>query len=119
MSLDVSYTNESLPIQACKTLTKWLYHNPKYTHLVKPGMLDKYTPFSTVFPGDQHKATREAFIEAARMNPNEPDPDVQNGLGVLFNLNGDYDKAIDCFKAALEVKPEDCLLWNRMATSRR
>ncbi|PRD26583.1 UNVERIFIED_CONTAM: Peroxisomal targeting signal 1 receptor [Trichonephila clavipes] len=70
MSLAVSYTNESLPIQACKTLTKWLYHNPKYTHLVKPGMLDKYTPFSTVFPGDQHKATREAFIEAARMNPN-------------------------------------------------
>lgn len=117
MSLAVSYTNESLPIQACETLTKWLYHNPKYSHLVKPGMLDKYTPFSSVLPGDKHKATQEAFIEAARMSPNEPDPDVQNGLGVLFNLDGDYDKAIDCFKAALEVKPEDCLLWNRLGAT--
>ncbi|GIY16582.1 peroxisomal targeting signal 1 receptor [Caerostris darwini] len=117
MSLAVSYTNESMPVQACDTLVQWLYHNPKYSHLVKPEMLDKSLTLTSVLPSEKHKATQDIYIEAARMSPDEPDPDVQNGLGVLFNLSGDYDKAVDCFKAALQVKPEDSLLWNRLGAT--
>ncbi|CAL1263962.1 unnamed protein product [Larinioides sclopetarius] len=117
MSLAVSYTNESMPMQACDTLVKWLYHNPKYTQIVKPEMIQENSSTSSVLPGVRLKDTQDMYIEAARLSPNDPDPDVQNGLGVLFNLSGEYDLAIDCFKAALEVKPDDSLLWNRLGAT--
>ncbi|XP_035226649.1 peroxisomal targeting signal 1 receptor-like [Stegodyphus dumicola] len=117
MSLAVSYTNETLQVQACETLVKWLLKNPKYTHLVKSNFVDDTLPVSSILPSKKREAAKEMFIEAARMNPTDPDPDVQNGLGVLFNLSSEYDKAIDCFKAALQVRPDDSLLWNRIGAT--
>ncbi|KAL1115876.1 hypothetical protein AAG570_006165 [Ranatra chinensis] len=125
MSLAVCFTNENYQSQACKVLKEWLRANPKYTDLVPSSEND----FESAFLGlslmtgifcirELHDQVKGMYLEAARRNPTETiDADVQCGLGVLFNLSSETDRAVDCFKVALQARPDDAALWNRLGAT--
>ncbi|KAF0309595.1 Peroxisomal targeting signal 1 receptor [Amphibalanus amphitrite] len=120
MALAASYTNESYPLQACAALREWLRHHSEYKHLVKVDTSAAHP--SAVFQpsllgGDTHGAVQAEFLEAARLRPSDPDPDVQCGLGVLLHMAGDYERAVECFSAALSVQPENAQLWNKLGAT--
>ena len=129
MALAVSYTNESYQKQACEALAQWISVNPAYAAITSQVGLDLDAAknakedhpmiVSSVVSSKLFNQVKEAFIKAALMCPSGPmiDPDVQSGLGVLLNLTGEYDKAVQCFESALSVRPEDALLWNRLGAT--
>jgi peroxin-5 len=127
MGLSVSYTNEGYDTLAYRTLERWVA--VKYPQLgvaprglegadLEEGFTDRH---------NLHEKVSGLFLEAAQLNPEgaEVDVDVQVGLGVLFYGSEDYEKAIDCFNAALNShqhgslkrEGEEHLLWNRLGAT--
>ncbi|XP_034252676.1 peroxisomal targeting signal 1 receptor isoform X2 [Thrips palmi] len=121
MGLAVSFTNENYQNQACHALKEWLKVNPKYSDLITDDSSNfsrTLGAISSLMPDGIHQNVRDLYIKAARRNPSGTiDPDVQCGLGVLFNLSSEYNKAVDCFKAALEVRQDDFRMWNRLGAT--
>eukprot|EP01121_Diplochlamys_sp_Union-15-3_P009804 TRINITY_DN2690_c0_g1_i1.p1 TRINITY_DN2690_c0_g1~~TRINITY_DN2690_c0_g1_i1.p1 ORF type:complete len:648 (-),score=122.05 TRINITY_DN2690_c0_g1_i1:101-1936(-) len=111
LNLGVSYTNDFHKDKAIQCLIQWLEAHNDYAPLLKQIKL----PDGSY--DIRHEAVTEVFLNAARIRANNPDPEVQTVLGVLFNLSFEFSKAIDCFRTALAIKPNDYLLWNKLGAT--
>ncbi|XP_048832934.1 PEX5-related protein isoform X3 [Brienomyrus brachyistius] len=124
MALAVSLTNTGMQQEACEALLSWLRHHPKYKYLLKgrshvggsPGSQRKMLSASSTSSA-LLVDVKELFLEAAQKNADVIDPDLQTGLGVLFNLSCEFNRAVEAFNKALSVRPQDYLLWNRLGAT--
>jgi len=85
-----------------------------YPHLYKPS-----PPSDLSNPWSSLSHVTDLFLAAARegQSKGQIDPDVQVGLGVLFYSNSSFDEAKDCFETALNSRPNDVMLWNRLGAT--
>ena len=130
-SLAISYTNEGQELQAYASLERWI--RSKYPSVANANLETTATSTSFLSPQEFHDRCTKIFLDAVHAGPTAAaadavergglgvvegiDPDVQVGLGVLFYINRDFDKAIDCFHSALTAKPTDYILWNRLGAT--
>jgi peroxin-5 len=125
MGLAVSYTNEGYDATAYRTLERWL--STKYPNIISPNNLSSPNDIGFTDRQALHEKVTNLFIKAAQLSPDgeHMDPDVQVGLGVLFYGAEEYDKAVDCFSAALastesgstNQREQVHLLWNRLGAT--
>nr|KMM69779.1 peroxisomal targeting signal receptor [Coccidioides posadasii RMSCC 3488] len=117
MGLAVSYTNEGYDSTAYRTLEIWL--SVKYPQIINPKDI---TPDTEMGFTDRHLLQEKP---SSLRRGEHMDPDVQVGLGVLFYGAEEYDKAVDCFSAALASNESGTsnqqeqlhLLWNRLGAT--
>ncbi|CCM01916.1 uncharacterized protein FIBRA_03988 [Fibroporia radiculosa] len=114
LSLAVSFTNESIERGAHTMLLQWL--RARYPSLDIPEAAWQSLKGAA---WNSHEKVTDVFLKLAReqFSRGEMDPDVQIGLGILFYTSSEFDRAKDCFEAALAVRPRDYLLWNRMGSA--
>ncbi|PYH97801.1 hypothetical protein BO71DRAFT_416721 [Aspergillus ellipticus CBS 707.79] len=125
MGLAVSYTNEGYDSTAYRTLEHWL--SAKYPQIIDPKDVSSDADLGFTDRQLLHDRVTDLFIQAAQLSPSgeQMDPDVQVGLGVLFYCAEEYDKAVDCFSAALASTESGTsnqqeqlhLLWNRLGAT--
>uniref|UniRef100_A0A7E4VAM0 TPR_REGION domain-containing protein n=1 Tax=Panagrellus redivivus TaxID=6233 RepID=A0A7E4VAM0_PANRE len=120
LAMAVSMANESMENEALGQLEKWItvYTNPNDPHaLTSEAKPPNYSPYSLL---DQQSFQRveQRFLAAAQLQaPQGVDPSLQNALGVLYNINKNFTRAIDSLKAAVATRPDDARLWNRLGAT--
>jgi len=139
LALGVSYVNELNHERALENMKAWFTHNPKYVGMELPVFQNAQEDIYAAAPeksklavgneGDDdilgsHRSARiSAFDEVKNMllAALEFDPtdagDVYEALGVIYNVIKDYDAATDAFRKALQARPDDHQLWNKLGAT--
>ncbi|WVF66382.1 hypothetical protein IAT40_001122 [Kwoniella sp. CBS 6097] len=118
-NLAISYVNESLDLAALTVLHQFLRTiHPSFAgqdpSRQAMGIEDTTSPWAV------HQGVADSFLSLAReqyQSGGQVDPYVQVGLGTLYYMMGEYERARECWVAALNERPDDYLLWNRLGAT--
>lgn len=119
LALAVSYTNEACYGLAYEVLESWIAQTPRYADIVSRSNTAQPSPpdGSFVQLDARHNRVRDMLLEIVQHFQEDADVDVQVALGVLFSINNEFDKAADCFRAALSVRAYDPSTWNKLGAT--
>lgn len=120
-ALAISYTNESYDHSALLGFHRYLtlLHpsyagpTPQESNLLTEDLSDENGFIPN--PWQANQRLTESFLSLARdqNKAGTVDADTQVGLGVLFYQTGEFEKARDCWVAALGVRPNVSFRWVR------
>lgn len=120
LQLGVSYTNEIDPTRALKYLRSWIANHPDYSILnanATANSDEKEAHLPTSFMGSRREHTKVVDLFNKALQINGKDADLHIVLGVLYNITSDYDKAEVHFKKAIQARPKDPSLWNKLGAT--
>lgn len=107
LALGVSYVNEMDYGRALRVLKAWVQHNPAFAGLQI--RVDEYSD------GTLLDEVMQLMLQAAAWEGGAPQ--VQEVLGVLYNVSRDYVSAAAAFRASLEATPQSYALWNKLGAT--
>jgi len=120
LALAVSYTNDNIRGKAYDAIERWVECKTEYAEVASSYKALNSSGASEMSTSDRHYYLTGLLVEMARAGTGAEhgvDADVQIALGVMFNASEDYEKACDCFYAALSVRPDDPHLYNRLGAT--
>ena len=134
LALGVSYVNELNHERALENLKAWFTHNPRYAGLELPAPASVEEDIYGAAPASandededvarSHRTAKESafdevrsMLEAALAFDPTDAGDIYEALGVIYNVVKDYDAAVDAFRKALESRPDDHQLWNKLGAT--
>jgi len=98
------------------SLLQWMNANEQYKQFAQNINVNQQTNLSSFINKPLFDQLETAFIQAANSQPTV-DANIQNAIGVLYNIAGNYDKAIDAFRMAVNANPDDARTWNRLGAT--
>mmetsp|Transcript_5102 Transcript_5102/g.13633 ORF Transcript_5102/g.13633 Transcript_5102/m.13633 type:complete len:336 (-) Transcript_5102:302-1309(-) len=110
LALGVSCTNELDQLPALRYLRRWIENHEEhqvFAQGVEP-------PAEYEYEAWRHQVTA-LFQQAARANP--LDANVFIALGVMENINRNYDAAIVALATACRLRPNDHTVWNKLGAT--
>lgn len=136
LALGVAYVNELDHERAVASLRGWVANHPQYAGMVEGkdaeaeeedpyGNADDDGEFARGAAGRMRASTVAEMRDVERLllralehdRTADAAADVYEALGVVYNVSRDYDAAVDAFRRALEVRPDDYQLRNKLGAT--